>query len=150
MNELMDWFTPTSAWFLLGLVFFIAELVIPSFVLLFFGIGAWATMAVCLLFNIPIESQLILFSSASVFSLLVFRKKFQKWTLEKQNQDNNDELLSDFVGKKAIVTETVSPNGGRVHFNGSNWKAISEETITVNTSVVIINKKNITLFVKSN
>ena len=61
-----------------------------------------------------------------------------------------DELLQEFVGKKAVVTREINPqNGGKVEFHGTNWNAEADEKIDKGTSVEIIGKNNITLKVKA-
>lgn len=36
---------PELVWFIIGLVLFLLELVLPGFVIFFFGVGAWVTTA---------------------------------------------------------------------------------------------------------
>ena len=65
-------------------------------------------------------------------------------------KESQDELLQEFVGKKAIVTQEISPDSeGKVEFHGTNWNAEANEVITEGTSVKIIGKNNITLKVKT-
>ena len=40
---------PELMWFILGLILFLLELVIPGFFIFFFGLGAWVTALVCLI-----------------------------------------------------------------------------------------------------
>jgi membrane protein implicated in regulation of membrane protease activity len=42
---------PELFWFILGLVFFLAELIIPGFFIFFFGLGAWMAAVACLIWD---------------------------------------------------------------------------------------------------
>jgi len=53
---------PEMIWFILGLVLFLLELVVPGFVIFFFGIGAWVAALVCLIANPGVNLQVIIFA----------------------------------------------------------------------------------------
>jgi membrane protein implicated in regulation of membrane protease activity len=147
----MDWLTPELLWFLIGLVLIILEFGIPGVITIFFGIGAWLVSLLCLLFNIPLNLQIIVFIIGSIIPLILLRKWF-KQLLEGRSAVGPVDLdeLEEFLGKKVVVTEEITPERrGRVEFRGSTWKAEAYETIAVGTTVEIVDKNNITLIVKS-
>lgn len=143
-NELMH---PAVIWFIVGLAFLLAEFFAPGLVIVFFGFGAWVVAAVCLLTPISLDTQLIIFlvSSGVILFLLRnwFKTLFQGHT--KAVQDPTQDL-QDFVGKKVVVKEAISPNkGGKVELNGTIWSADASEEIAAGETVKITGKDNLTL-----
>ena len=69
---------PELVWFIIGLVLFLLELVLPGFVIFFFGVGAWITALLCLIANPGFNLQAIVFGVTSILSLLLLRKMIQK------------------------------------------------------------------------
>lgn len=151
MESLIEWFSPALVWFIIGLILIILEFIIPGLITIFFGIGAWIVSTLCLIFNIPINLQLLIFIICSILALIFLRKWFKKlfegrWVA---NSNNIDEL-EEFLGKNAVVTLEITPNReGKVEFRGSSWKAKANEIIAKGSTVEIIDKSNITLLVKS-
>ena len=151
MDTIKDFLTPEIIWFLVGLALLILEFILPGLIIAFFGVGAWIVALVCLITNIGINTQLIIFIIASVLSLLCLRKWlkgiFLGHAVSKQNLKEN---LDEFVGQKAVVKEKIVPKaGGKVEFHGTNWLAQADEEIGEGVMVEIISKDNITLKVKS-
>jgi len=151
MDTIKDFLRPEIIWFLTGLVLLILEFVLPGLIIAFFGVGAWIVALVCLITDIGINTQLIIFIISSVLSLLCLRKWlkgiFLGHTGSKQNLKEN---LDEFVGQKAVVKEKIVPKaGGKVEFHGTNWLAQADEEIAEGVMVQIISKDNITLKVKS-
>ena len=151
MDTIKDFLQPEIIWFLVGLVLLIFEFILPGLIIAFFGVGAWVVALVCLITDIGINTQLIIFIIASVLSLLCLRKWlkgiFLGHTGSKQNLKEN---LDEFVGQRAVVKKKIVPKaGGKVEFHGTNWLAQADEEIAEGVMVEIISKDNITLKVKS-
>ena len=151
MDTIKDFLRPEIIWFLIGLALLIMEFVLPGLIIAFFGVGAWIVALVCLITEIGINTQLIIFIVCSVLSLLCLRKwlkgVFLGHTVSKQNLKEN---LEEFIGQKAVVKEKIMPKvGGKVEFHGTDWVAEADEEIAVETVVEIIGKENITLKVKT-
>ncbi len=150
MDTIKDFLRPEIIWFLIGLALFIMEFVLPGLIIAFFGVGAWIVALVCLIADIGINTQLIIFILSSVLSLLFLRKwlkgVFIGHAVSKQNPAEN---LEEFIGQKAVVKEEITPKaGGKVEFHGTNWLAEADEEIAEGTVVEIVGKDNITLKVK--
>jgi len=127
----------------------LSELIIPGFVIFFFGIGALVTSLI--IFFVGIESvpiQILIFLLSSILSLVLLRKYFSK--LFKGKVDNKEELKDEFLGKKCLVINEIKPNSlkGKVELNGAIWEADSEFFIERGVTVEIIGRNNITLIVK--
>jgi membrane protein implicated in regulation of membrane protease activity len=151
MEQLKEFLKPELIWFLVGLVLLIMEFAMPGLIIFFFGVGAWIVALICLITNIGINTQLIIFIISSVLSLLCLRKwlkgVFLGHTGSKQDLEIN---LEEFVGQKAVVKEKIVPKlGGKVEFHGTNWEAYADEEIEAGAIVKIIEKDNITLKVKA-
>ncbi len=139
---------PEIVWFIIGLVLFLLELVLPGFVIFFFGVGAWLTALLCLIANPGINLQVIVFAVTSVLSLLALRKMIQKrffYTKEGLSESVEDE----FTGKEALAITDFEPGKtGKVDFKGTTWKAESESPIHVGQRVIIKSKENFKLIVE--
>lgn len=151
MEMANDFLKPEIIWFLVGLLLLVMEFALPGLIIGFFGIGAWIVAAVCLLTEIGLNTQLVIFIASSVLSLLLLRRwlkgVFLGHTGSKQDLKHN---LEEFVGQRAVVKEKIVPNlGGKIEFHGTNWEAQADEEITGGTVVEIIGKDNITLKVKA-
>jgi membrane protein implicated in regulation of membrane protease activity len=139
---------PELFWFLIGLVLFLLELVIPGFFIFFFGLGAWITALVCLIGEPGTNLQIIIFAITSVLSLIGLRRIIQKkffYSKGTQSEDVEDE----FTGKEALATTDFGGSkNGKVEFKGTTWTAESKSDIKEGQRVIIIEKDSFKLFVK--
>ena len=151
MEMIKDFLRPEIIWFLVGLALLILEFILPGLIIAFFGVGAWIVAFVCLITDIGINTQLIIFIISSVLSLLCLRKWLKGVFLgHSGSKQDLKENLEEFVGQKAVVIEKIVPKaGGKVEFHGTNWLAQADEEIAEGTMVQIVGKDNITLMVKS-
>lgn len=139
-------------WFLLGLALMLSELVLPGFVIIFFGVGAWVT-ALCIWLGVAnaFNTQLVIFLASSVLSLVLFRKQGKKYFQGKVSGTVDDvSKLDDVKGERAVVVENIVPSvlRGKVEFHGTNWNATAEQEIATGTTVEILERENLTLKVK--
>jgi membrane protein implicated in regulation of membrane protease activity len=139
---------PEMIWFIIALVLFLLELVVPGFVIFFFGIGALVTALVCLIAHPGINIQIIIFAVISVLSLLALRKLIQK-KLFYSKESRSDAVEDEFTGKEAVaITDFGSDKKGKVEFKGTNWTAESESEIKAGQTVIIIEKESFKLIVE--
>jgi len=139
---------PEVSWFVIGLVFFVFELVLPGFFIFFFGLGACTTAIVCLIGNPGINLQIIIFLTVSVLSLLVFRKMLKK-KLFFTGDEKSQNIENEFIGKDAVaIADFDSVYRGKVEFKGTTWKAEASIPIKTGQIVKIIDKEGFTLKVK--
>jgi len=139
---------PELVWFILGLVLLLLELVMPGFVIFFFGVGAWITALVCLFANPGINLQVVIFAVTSVIALLAFRKLIQNKFIYSRN-DKSDAVEDEFTGKEAVAVNNFgSDKTGKVEFKGTSWKAESGSEIRAGQTVIIIEKDNFKLIVE--
>ncbi len=139
-------------WFLLGLFFFLAELALPGFVIMFFGIGAWIT-ALCIFLGVAeaFNTQLVMFLVSSLLTLVLFRKKGKKYFQGRVSQKaTDDSTLDDLKGSKGVVIADIqgSRPGGKVEVHGTNWNAVADSDIPKGTHVEVVERRNLTLVVR--
>ena len=139
---------PEIVWFIIGLVLFLLELVIPGFVIFFFGVGAWITALLCLIAEPGTNLQVVVFAITSVLSLLIFRKMIQKKFFYVR-EDRSDAVEDEFTGKEArAVADFDADRRGKVDFKGTSWKAESDSEIKAGQIVIILEKENFKLKVE--
>ena len=139
---------PELIWFIIGLVLFLLELVLPGFVIFFFGVGAWITALLCLIAEPGINLQAIVFAVTSVLSLILLRRMIQKKFFYSKDELSK-EVEDEFTGREAVALEDfTSGKNGKVEFKGTSWKAESDSEISKGQTVIIKNKENFKLIVE--
>ena len=104
MENFKEWLKPELIWFIAGLIMFLAEFTMPGLIIFFFGVGAWLVALICLFTDISINLQLTLFLIASILLLISLRKWLKNIFVGRTGQkQSSDELLQEFVGKKAVA-----------------------------------------------
>ncbi len=149
MDTLNEWLTPPIIWFAVGVLLLLLEFASPGVIILFFGVGAWLVAVLCLFMDISINLQLSIFILSSLLLLISLRKWFKTLFQGRlESKGGGEEVLHEFVGKKAIVIEEITATGGKIEFRGSHWNAEAGTVIPQGTAVEIISQNNITLIVK--
>lgn len=139
---------PELFWFILGLGLFLFELMLPGFIIFFFGLGAWITALVCLFVSPGVNLQIIIFALTSVISLVGLRRLIQrKFFYSKGNL--SEEVEDEFTGKEAVSRSDFGhEKTGKVEFKGTSWTAESTSDIKEGQRVIIIEKVNFKLLVE--
>ena len=138
---------PAVIWFLIGLGLLLLELVLPGLVILFFGVGAWVTALVCAITNINLNWQIAIFLIASLLGLVLLRKYLKKRFFGKSDEDIQDQL-EEFIGRKAKAVNDFKDGAGQVEFKGTRWSALCNEPVSKGQWVTIQSKDSLTLNVK--
>ncbi|WP_338668880.1 NfeD family protein [Pseudodesulfovibrio methanolicus] len=138
----MDYFASAQniqwlIWLGVGVVFVIAELAVPAFIVVFFGVGAFIAGATAF-FGASVPVQLVVFGVSSVVLLILFRKMMAAtFTGEKAE----DEQGPDVIGQQAEVVDPIRPpQPGRIKFQGSFWSARSSEPVEPGSMVRIVKR----------
>jgi membrane protein implicated in regulation of membrane protease activity len=150
MESLKEFLEPEVVWILVGIVLFLLEFVMPGLIIAFFGVGACVVAGVCLVVDISIDAQLIIFIVSSVVLLVCLRKWlkgiFMGHSSAKQDMTKD---MKEFVGQKVVVVSKIVPKvGGKVELHGTNWQAEADEEIDEGVVVEIVEKNNLTFKVK--
>lgn len=139
---------PELFWFFIGLLLLLAELVIPGFFILFFGLGAWITALVCLIWEPSVNLQMIIFGVTSILALVGLRRMIQK-KLFYDKDDSTPDIEDEFTGREAVAENDFGKEKiGRVFFKGTSWHAESSNEIREGERVIIREKLNFKLIVE--
>lgn len=151
MEKLKDFLRPELIWFLIGVFLLVVELAAPGLIIAFFGIGAIVVAVVCLFTDISLNTQLLIFITASVLSLVFLRKWLKAiFTGHLKSKQDMAEDLKEFIGERAVVKERITPlRNGKIELHGTNWQARADAEIEPGAVVEVVEKDNLTLKVKS-
>ncbi len=140
--------SPVLIWFLLGIAFFVAELILPGFIMFFFGIGAWGVAAVLAMASLSLNTQLMVFIASSLITLFLLRSWIRSVFFGEEIKEN-DSVNMDSAPATGVVTEAISPPAkGRVKYGGSSWQAVADELIPVDTVVEVVERKDLIVKVR--
>lgn len=146
----MDITTIIIIWFVVGLVLILLEFVIPSLVIVFFGLGAWVTaIAVSIFPSMAFWVQMMIFTVFSVLSLVLLRGALKKRFFA-DHEGAGNEGIDDYIGKTAVVEVAIKDGEGKVNYRGVSWTAHAKEDISLGKKVTIVGKDSIILNVESN
>jgi len=141
---------PKLIWFLIGAGLLLFEFTAPGLVILFFGVGALITSIACWLgLADTMQTQLIIFSIASLACLLTLRKYVQKWFVG-DSESESAEMSTEFIEQVVKVVIAI-PGGaarGKVELKGADWNATSTEPHAVGDMVTVIERDGLNLVVK--
>ena len=137
----MDWlYSAHVLWFLAGVVFLLAELALPGFVLLFFALGAFAA-ALTAYASLGLNGQFLVFLAVSLAGLALLRRMFLRVFQGRTHAEGaaGAGLDDSDAGKAAVVTRAIGPGApGEIKFRGSFWRAEADAAIGEGENVVII------------
>ena len=127
------------------------EFILPSLVVIFFGLGAWVVSLAHYLGLVDTwQTQLLLFSVASLVSLFLLRKYLKNWFVG-DSKAEDDEMRTEFIDKVVVVTADI-PGGvamGRVELKGADWKAYSDVAHKTGDMVKVIERDGLNLKVEA-
>lgn len=140
----------SMTWLGAGLLLMLLELVVPGFVIIFFGLGAllvglllWAFPAM------PETTQVVLLPILSLASLLLFRRYLVKSVSNKYGEKGTNFDDNGCVGHVVKVVEAIEPGTpGKVELNGVNWSASCDASVAAGRNVRIISRAGLTLVVE--
>ncbi len=100
-------------WIVGGLVLIVAELIIPSFFVVWFGLGALAVGLLALAFDLPLAAQLATWTLASLAMVWLWFKVFKR-SFHKTRIGTAD---GDVIGEIGLLVSAVAPfERGKVRF----------------------------------
>lgn len=141
--------SPVLTWFLVGIACYVIELALPGFIIFFFGVGAWCVALVLAMTDVSLTVQLVIFLVCSLVTLGLLRSWLRSVFLGRVLEED-DSINVDPAPATGVVTEAIMPPAaGRVKYGGSFWKALADEAIAVDTVVVIVEKKDLTVKVRA-
>jgi len=126
-------------WLGVGVAFIVAELMVPGFIIVFFGVGAFIAGATAF-FGSTIQMQLVVFGVSSLAMIILLRKTMAE-TFAGQSAAEDEEDSDSAIGQVAEVVEAIAPpHDGRIKFQGSFWSARCTEPVEVGAMVRIVKR----------
>ena len=112
------------AWLALAVLLAAAELVVPSFALIWFGLGA-AAVAIALALSPGLDggAQLAIFALVSIGTALLGRGPLMRRMIDKPSRPELNNRAARLAGRKAVVVDGFENGGGAVELDGVRWKA---------------------------
>ncbi len=141
-----------AVWLAAGLILMGIEIVMPGFVIFWFGIGGIITalLTKLSLLNSP-ETQWFVFFVSSLAFLASWFLYFKRFIKKTDTEDARDPTLLNLRGK---VIQKIAPGApGRVELNDSyhglkEWKAESDTDLETGAEIKVIESRGINLVVK--
>lgn len=138
-------------WAVLGFAFILAELLLPAFVLVWFGLGGFFVMAALLLMpDLALSSQLLIWTLSSIVMTALWFRVFKR----NQHKSLIGRSSASLVGEIGMIAEAVAPfKPGKVRFQkpmvGSDiWACTAQEEIAAGTRVRVESVEGNTVIVK--
>lgn len=118
-------FSGWQLWVLTGVVLGLLELKLSGYVLLWFGVGAFAAALLATL-GLPFAAQLAAFNVVSVALLIGSRTLFRRFFMRGASSLRHG--VEAMLGAEALVVDPIPRDGfGTVRINGELWTARSLE-----------------------
>jgi inner membrane protein len=129
---------PWLIWFLAGIAVMLAELALPGFVIIFFGLGCWGAAGVAVFAPHAYSAQVFAFLIVSVASLITLRKVAMRVFVGRTEGVETEDLGNVAAGARITLDQTLEAGRiGRVRFRGTMWDAVSEERIPAGSDAEI-------------
>ena len=137
-------------WIYAGCALMLLELIVPGFVLCFFGLSAATVGALRFFFGelLTPTGQLAAFSVCSILYIVLLRHWLKKTFTGEMGVTKTD-FDHESVGRCGKVTEAIRPPlSGRILLGDAEWTAIADASIDAGSSVKVISQNNLTMKVK--
>lgn len=136
--------SPTVLWFCAAMACFGLEIFTPSFVLMFFGVGALAASGFSFFIH-DLQTELVIFAVVSVASLFFLRRRLLSvWGRARSSSPHDTSPQgqpgqSGQTGRSGKVTKAIPADGeGEIAMGGSFWRAIADEPLPEGTSITVL------------
>ena len=132
-------FSPWLVWFLAGTAIMLAELAVPGFVIVFFGLGCWGASVVAFFSPNSYSAQVAVFVIVSVASLMTLRRVAMRIFVGRSEGQETEDLGNVPLGARITLDQDLEAGQvGRVRFRGTMWDAVAEDRIPAGSDAEII------------
>lgn len=126
-------------WFVAGVAIMLAELALPGFIIIFFGLGCWGAAAVAVIAPDAFFAQLSVFLIVSLTSLVTLRRVAMRIFVGRSEGHGSENIGNVPIGARVGIDQDLEPGlTGRVRFRGTMWDAVSEERLPAGSEAEII------------
>ena len=141
---------PYILWFLAGLALVLLEFAAPGVIIVFIGLGAWATsLTTWLGWTTTMASQMIVFAVTSVVFLVGLRNLCKGWFMGLSKDGDACATDEEFLNREARVVSAITPDStGKVEFKGASWNARSTTALNPGDPAIIIEREGLLLTVR--
>ena len=137
-------------WLYFGAFLMLAELLLPGFVIFFFGLSA-ATVGLlrfALGESFTLTWQFAAFSAFAILYLAVLRRLLKRLFTGATKEEKLD-FGQEAVGRIGKVTAPIDPpKTGRVMIGDAEWTAEADAPVAVGTDVKVVSQNNLTMKVE--
>jgi hypothetical protein len=109
-------------WFILAVVLFILETIVPGVHFLWFGVAAVVVGGLALATGIAWQFQIIAFGVLAVLTVFAVRK-YVRPDVTKSDQPDLNERGQQYVGRSLVVEQAIQNGRGRVRVGDTLWQA---------------------------
>ena len=137
-------------WVYIGAGLMLMELVVPGFILCFFGLAAATVGVLRFLFGeaFDLTWQLAAFSLLSVAYIALLRRWFKRALTGDKVEEPG--VADEFVGQVGRLTAAIEPpSAGRVLIRDAEWSAAADAPIAAGAEVKIVSRSNLTFKVEA-
>ena len=131
-------FPPWLIWFVVGLAVSLSELVLPGFVIIFFGLGCFGAAALAAVLPDAYTGQVATFIVVTILSLATLRKMAMRVFVGKSEAAPGEERDQNFVKARVVIDQDLAPGQEtQVRYRGSVWRARAAEHLAAGAEVEI-------------
>ncbi len=116
----------TALWFVLAVVLFVMETIVPGVHFMWFALAAGVIGAVALVIPMAWQVQLLLFSLLSIITVVLVRRAGFG-----VNAKSDEPVLNirgaQYIGRTVIVEESIRSGRGKVRVGDTIWSAEGED-----------------------
>jgi inner membrane protein len=109
-------------WFVLAVLMFLLESIIPGIHFMWFGTAALAVFGLTLAVDVPWAGQLIAFAALSVATLYWVRR-YSPSGSEVSDQPNLNVKGAEYVGRTFVVEDAIAGGRGKLRVGDTLWSA---------------------------
>lgn len=139
-------------WLIAALIMFVLEIIIPGFVIMWFGVGASVAAILSLLGVESLAIQVIVFSVVSIALVILSRTIFKNIFIRNSPGTGTVNGAKALIGKTGQVTETIDnfKSAGRITIESQDWMARSADGTNIDAEefVTVLSIDGIKLIVK--
>lgn len=148
MGELFPFFGDW-AWWIVACVLLILELMAPGVFLVWLGVAAAAVGVVELVYDMPWQVEIAVFSVLSLVLVLIARP----WVLKRQQIDTDqphlNQRMMEYVGHKFVLEKAIVNGRGSIRIDDTLWDVVCEEDQKAGTWVRVTDVDGLRLKVTS-